>query len=407
MEPIMERCAGLDVHQETVVACVMYGPLDQRPKKEIQTFSTTTKGLLELADWLTERACMDVAMESTGVYWKPVWNVLEQEFRITLGNAQRIKNIPGRKTDVKDAEWICRLMRCGMIPASLVPPRDIREARDLTRRRRKLVQMLTSEKNRVHKVLQDANIKLTTYVTDLFGVSGRALLEKLINGEVLTEEQVREIAKGKLKKKVPQLVEAMNGRVNKHHRKMLARIMKHYDFLKEEIAELEQEIQLILQPYQHELELLDTIPGINQDGAADILAEIGPDMSAFETEHHLASWATVSPGQNESAGKKKKTGTGKGNNYLKTALNQAANASIRSKDTRLGNFYRSVLKRQGHKKAVGAVSHLIIRIAYHMLQTGTPYQEMGDRFVRKKKEPNVNTLIKRIEQLGYNVQLIQ
>jgi transposase len=405
MEPILERCAGLDVHQETIVACAMYGSLDRRPKKEIRTFSTTTKGLMQMADWLIELDCLDVAMESTGVYWKPVWNIFEQEFRITLGNAQRIKNIPGRKTDVKDAEWICQLLRCGMIPPSHVPPRDIREARDLTRRRRKMVQLLTSEKNRLHKVLQDANIKLTTYVTDLFGVSGRALIESLINGEVLTEEQVRNLVKSQLKKKVPQIVEALNGRLTAHHRKLMRRIMNHFEFLEEEIADLEQEIQIVLQPYKRELELLDSIPGINKDGAADILAEIGPDMSAFPTENHLASWATVCPGQHESAGKKKGAKTGKGNKYLKTALCQAANAAIRSRDTRLGQFYSSVLRRQGKLKAVVAVSHLIIRIIHHMLKTDTLYQEMGDRFIKKKKEPKVETLIKQIEKLGYSIQL--
>jgi len=405
MEPILERCAGLDVHQETVVACFMHGSLDKRPKKEIKTFATTTKGLMQLVEWLAAFECMDVAMESTGVYWKPVWNILEQEFRITLGNAQRIKNIPGRKTDVKDAEWICQLLRCGMIPPSYVPPRDIREARDLTRRRRKMVQLLTSEKNRLHKVLQDANIKLTTFVTDLFGVSGRALIEKLIDGEILTEDEVRNIVKTQLRKKVPQIVEALNGRLTEHHRKLMARIMKHYEYLKEEITDLEQEIQTLLKPYQRELELLDTIPGINKDGAADILAEIGPDMSAFPTEHHLASWATVCPGQHESAGKKKGAKTGKGNKYLKTALCQAANAAIRSKDTRLGSFYRSVLKRKGHLKAVVAVSHLIIRIIYHMLKTSTPYQEMGDRFMKKKNSPKVESLIKQIMKLGYSIQI--
>jgi Transposase and inactivated derivatives len=405
MEPILERCAGLDVHQETVVACVMYGPLNGRPAKELRTFPTTTKGLMQLADWLSERDCRDVAMESTGVYWKPVWNILETEFRLTLGNAQRIKNIPGRKTDAKDAEWICQLMRCGMIPGSYVPPREIREARDLTRRRRKMVQALTSEKNRVHKVLQDANIKLTTPVTDLFGVSGRALLQSLIDGEVLMEEQLLDVVKGKLRKKIPQIVEALNGRVTAHHRKMLERIMKHVVFLEEEIADLEMDIKNALKPYQKELDLLDTIPGINQDAAADILAEIGPNMDAFPTDHHLASWATLCPGQNESAGKKRGAKTGKGNKYLKATVNQASNANVRSKDTRLYLFYQRIKRRSGHSQAIVAVSHLIIRIIYYMLKTGTPYQELGDRFESKKNQPSLNSLIRRIQKLGYDVQI--
>jgi len=383
----------------------MYGPLNERPANELRTFPTTTKGLMQLADWLSERDCRDVAMESTGVYWKPVWNILETEFRLTLGNAQRIKNIPGRKTDAKDAEWICQLMRCGMIPGSYVPPREIREARDLTRRRRKMVQALTSEKNRVHKVLQDANIKLTTPVTDLFGVSGRALLQSLIDGEVLMEEHLLDVVKGKLRKKIPQIVEALNGRVTAHHRKMLERIMKHIVFLEEEIADLEMDIKNALKPYQKELDLLDTIPGINQDAAADILAEIGPNMDAFPTDHHLASWATLCPGQNESAGKKRGAKTGKGNKYLKATVNQASNANVRSKDTRLYLFYQRIKRRSGHSQAIVAVSHLIIRIIYYMLKTGTPYQELGDRFESKKNQPSLNNLIRRIQKLGYEVQI--
>jgi transposase len=304
MDAILETCAGLDVHQETVVACVLKGPLDKKPKQEVRTFGTTTAELLKLQDWLSECECVEVAMESTGVYWKPIWNILEDTCRLTLANPAKIKNMPGKKTDVMDAVWIAQLHRCGLIEGSFVPKEEIRDLRDLTRYRRKLVQHATQEKNRIHKILQDANIKLTTFVSDLFGVSGRVLLESIMNGEVLEAEDVRNMVKTKLKHKVPQLIEALNGRLRSHHRRMMKRHWDHLQYLENEILELEQEINTLLQPYREEMELLDTIPGINLDAAASILAEIGPDMSQFPTDAHLASWAGVCPANNESAGKK-------------------------------------------------------------------------------------------------------
>jgi transposase len=305
MDAILERCAGLDVHQETVVACILTGRLDKKPRQEIQTFGTTTRELLKLHDWLLESGCTHVAMESTGVYWKPVWNVLESSFELTLANPQRIKNVPGKKTDMKDAVWIAQLLRCGLIEASFVPPEDIRDLRDLTRYRRKLMEAATAEKNRIHKILQDANIKLSTYITDVFGVSGRALLESVMNGEVLGPDQVKSMVKAQVRKKVPQLVDALNGRVRAHHRKMIRRHYDHLTYLEKEIEALETEIEELLSPYRKEMDLLDTIPGIDKDAAASILAEIGTDMSVFPSEGHLASWGGLSPGNNESAGKKK------------------------------------------------------------------------------------------------------
>lgn len=305
MDAIVERCAGLDVHQETVVACVMYGPLDRKPQQETKTFGTTTKELLKLHDWLVEQRITHAAMESTGVYWKPVWNVLEDSFELLLANAQRIKNVPGRKTDVKDAAWIAQLLRCGLIEGSFVPPEEIRDLRDLTRYRRKLVNDATAEKNRIHKILQDGNIKMTTYITDIFGVSGRALLESLINGEVLETEQLQTMVKTQLKKKVPVLVEALNGRVRVHHRDMIRRHYDHLLYVEQEVAALETRIDQLIPPYEKEIELLDTVPGINRDAAASILAEIGADMSVFPTEAHLAAWGGLCPSNNESAGKKR------------------------------------------------------------------------------------------------------
>ncbi|MGF7050823.1 transposase [Paenibacillus sp. DS2015] len=305
MDAILERCAGLDVHQETVVACVLVGPLDRKPKQEIKTFGTTTKELLRLLDWLTEQECSHVGMESTGVYWKPVWNILEGSFTLVLANAQRIRNVPGRKTDVKDSAWIARLLRCGLIESSFVPPEDIRDLRNYTRYRRKLVGDATAEKNRIHKILQDANIKLTTYVSDVFGVSGLALLQSVVNGEVLEAETIKSMVFTSLKKKVPDLIEALNGRVRTHHRTMIRMHLDHLEYLEKQLQELEQQIDNLVNPYRNEIELLITIPGIQKDAAASILAEIGTDMSIFPTDAHLASWAGLSPGNNESAGKKK------------------------------------------------------------------------------------------------------
>lgn len=404
MDAIIERCAGLDVHQETVVACVMYGPLDRKPKQDTQTFPTTTKGLLALHDWLLQWECTHVAMESSGVYWKPVWNILEDSFTLVLANAQRIKNVPGRKTDVNDAAWIAQLLRCGLITPSFVPPEDIRDLRDLTRYRRRLLGHATSEKNRIHKILQDANIKLTTYVSDLFGVSGRALLEAVINGEVLTAEQVRDLVKTSLKRKVPELLDALNGRVRKHHRRMMRMHMDHLLYIENQIAELEQEIDRLLQPYRESVTLIQTIPGIKEDAAAVILAEIGNDMSCFPSDAHLASWGGLSPGNNESAGKKKSTRTTKGNKSLKAVLCQAAWAASKTKGTRLASFFYRVQKRRGQKKATMATAHLLLRIIYHMLQDRVPYQELGWEYVPNPTR-GVEYWIRKIESQGFTVQL--
>jgi len=301
MEAVLECCVGLDVHQETVVACVIFGPLEHRPKKEIRTFGTTTP-----ADWLEEQKCSHVAMESTGIYWKSVWNILEVgSFKLILANAQRIKNVPGRKTDVKDAEWIAQLLRSGLIEGSFVPPIEIRNLRDLTRYRKKLLQDTTQEKNRIHKVLQDANIKITTYISDIFGVSGRNILECLLAGEVITADGITRMVKGKIRNKVPGLVDALNNRLHSHHREMIRFSWRHLEYLEQTILEIEVRIEQCLNPYRQEVELLDSIPGVSNTAAAIVIAELGTDMSVFPTDKHAASWAGVSPGNNESAGKKK------------------------------------------------------------------------------------------------------
>lgn len=300
METIVDKGCGLDVHKETVVACVMGTGIE----KEVRTYGTMTGELLELKEWLKGLGITHVAMESTGVYWKPVFNILEDSFDIKLVNARHIKNVPGRKTDVQDCEWICKLLRCGLVRGSFVPDRDIRELRDLTRYRKKLVQTVSAEKNRIQKVLEDANIKLSSVLSDSFGVSGSRIIEELLKG-LLTAEEMSALAKGKLKKKKDQIKESLEGYVSQHHRFMVEASLSHIRHLEGQIEEIDKAVSQKLKKYEEEWELLQTIPGVKEQGAASIIAEIGTDMDRFPTEEHLASWAGMSPGNNESAGKKK------------------------------------------------------------------------------------------------------
>lgn len=304
LEAIVERCCGLDVHRDTVVACLLVGTLNEQPRKEIRTFSTMSKGLLELLSWLQEAECTHVAMESTGVYWKPVYHVLEGSFELKLANAQRIKNVPGRKTDISDAEWLAKLLRSGLIEGSFVPPQEIRELRELTRYRKKLVGNATAEKNRIQKLLESCGMKLSSVISDVFGASGRSLLDKLMNKGYLDEETIRSLVKGHIKKKVPQLVDALQGKLSSHQRFLLKQSWEHLMYLERSLEQIDEAIDQHLQPYRVEMDLLQTIPGIDQTAASAVLAEIGADMLQFHSERHLASWAGLSPGNNESAGKK-------------------------------------------------------------------------------------------------------
>jgi len=304
MEAILEHCCGLDVHRDTVVACLLSGNLQDRPHKEIRTFSTMSKGLHELEAWIQAASCTHVAMESTGVYWKPVYHVLEQSCEIRLANAQRIKNVPGRKTDISDAEWIAKLLRSGLIEGSFVPPQDIRELRELTRHRKKLVHHMTAEKNRIQKVLESAGIKLASVISDVFGVTGRALLRQLMDNGRLDKESVRSLVKGQIKNKVPQLMDALQGKLSSHHRFLLAQSWQHLTHLEHSIQDFDETIDSHLAPYRVEIEILRTLPGVDVTAASAILAEIGADMLQFHSERHLASWAGLSPGNYESAGKK-------------------------------------------------------------------------------------------------------
>lgn len=300
MEIFVEKGCGLDVHKETVVACVM----GEGIKKETRTYSAMTNDLLRLKEWLKEAEITHVAMESTGIYWKPVFNILEDSFEVVLVNARHIKNVPGRKTDVKDSEWLCKLLRNGLVKGSFVPPKDIRELRDLTRYKRKLTQAISAEKNRVQKVLEDANIKLSSVVSDTFGVSGSEIIEALINGGLSIEEMC-DLSRGRLKKKRQEIKEALVGNFQEHHKFMIKASLTHIKSMERIISELDLEIDKKLERYREEYDLLQTIPGVKEHGAASLIAEIGVDMSVFPTEAHLSSWAGVSPGNNESAGKKK------------------------------------------------------------------------------------------------------
>lgn len=408
MEAILERCAGLDVHQETVVACVLSGPLDQSPHMEVRSFGTMTDELLSLGDWLTDMQCTHVAMESTGVFWKPVWNVLEAfDFELLLANAHHIKNLPGRKTDIKDAEWIAKLLRCGLVEGSFVPPVEIRELRDLTRYRKKLVHDATSEKNRIHKLLQDANVKLTTHMSDIFGSSGRILLQKIVDGETITLPFLEQQMKGALKHKSPKLLQSLNSRLRKHHRDLIRMSWNHLLFIEQSIADVEKEIRNHLIAKQEAVDLLVTIPGVNEQSASIILAEIGTDMSQFKSEHSLSAWAGVSPGNHESAGKKKQQRARSGNSMLKAILCECAWAASMTRNTRLSARYWSWVKRLGKKKALVALGHTLLRIIYHILLTKRPYFEIGPDYLERYKTENhrrrQTQLIKQLEAEGYTI----
>jgi transposase len=407
MDAIVQSCAGLDVHQKTVVACVLYGPLEEKPKGEMKSFGTTTGELLELADWLRDKEVSVVAMESTGIYWRPVWNVLEGNgYELVLANARKVKNVAGRKTDQRDAEWLAQLLRCGLVEKSFVPNVEQRDLRDLTRRRRKLLQDITQEKNRVHKMLQDANIKLTSVVSDLFGVSGRALLAALTERRDISPELVSAVVKGKLVKKVPELNDALVGRVRPHHRKMIAYSLEHIQFLEKQVKALEEEIDHMIEPFRVEVELLCTIPGIEKPVAAEIVAEIGTDMSIFPSEQQLANWIGVAPGNFESAGKSKGGRTPKGNRYIKSSLVQCAWAASRTKDTRLsGRFWRLArrLGRDARKKALVATAHTLVSIIYYVLSTGNPYQEFGPSYGARSAADREQYLARELQKLGYSV----
>jgi len=401
MEIIIERGCGLDVHKGTVVACIMGTGI----KKEIRTYTTMTNDLLRLKEWIQEAGITHVAMESTGVYWKPVFNILEDQFEVILVNARHVKNVPGRKTDVQDSEWLCRLLRSGLVSGSFIPPRDIRELRDLTRHKRKLIQAIVAEKQRVEKVLEDANIKLSSIASDSFGASGKRIIEELIKGKLRTEEMA-ELSKGRLRQKRGELKEALVGQVREHHKFMIKVSLKHIRAMEKILLDVERKIQeKIDRQYQEEYALLQTIPGVKGE-ASTLIAEMGVDMGRFPSEQHLSSWAGMSPGNNESAGKKKPGSTTYGNKCLKTMLTEFAWVASKTKDTYLRSKYHSLVGRRGKKKALVALGHKILIMCYHILKYRCAYKELGvDYLDRRRKDKIASSYIKRLHHLGYEVIL--
>jgi transposase len=374
MDILHDRCAGLDVHKKTVVACVRHVAADGRVEKQTRTFGTMTADLLELADWLKAQGVRHAAMESTGVYWKPIWHILDGAFELILVNARHIKQVPGRKTDVKDAEWIAQLLQHGLLSPSFVPPEPIRELRDLTRQRAQLVADKASVANRVHKTLEDANIKLASVATDILGASGRAMIAKLIRGES-DPEVLADEARASLKKKVIPLRRALEGRVTEHHRFLLETLMDQLRGLEDLIARYTARIEEAMRPFAQAEARLMTIPGVGRQAAEVIVAEIGADMSRFPTAGHLASWAGLCPGNNESGGKRRGGKTTKGSRWLRTTLVQVAWAASHTKKTTFGATYRRWAKRLGKKKALVAVARKILVLAYTLLKIATDYQE--------------------------------
>lgn len=442
MQVVYEWCAGLDVHKKTVVACRIKAEGKRPSRREVKTFGTMTRDLLSLSDWLSEWGCSHVAMESTGDYWKPIFNVLEANFEVLLVNAQHVKRVPGRKTDVQDAEWLADLLQHGLLKASYIPPASQRDLRDLTRYRTTLVQERTRVVNRVQKVLESANIKLSSVASDTLGVSGRAMLEALIKGQK-DPAQLAELAKGRLRNKQAQLEQALTGFFRPHHRFLLSHLLSHLDFLEHQLdqlcAEIVQQIESMSVPPEDlqppsggssepsELEttssmspeagpllptqavdLWDTIPGIDQTVAQVMVAELGVDMTRFPTERHVASWVGLAPGNHESAGKHYSGRTTKGNPALRLALIQAAWAASRTKGTYLSALYRRLAARRGKKRALVAVAHSILTAAYHMACRRETYQEVGNTyFDEHRKDAVVSRLSRRLEKMGYAVTLAQ
>jgi transposase len=406
MEAIVERCCGLDVHQATVVACLLVGRPDQKPRKVVRTFGTMTEELIALREWLRDEGCTHVGMESTGVYWMPVYTILEEgAFEIVIGNATHIKQVPGRKTDVKDSEWIADLLRHGLIRPSFVPPKPLRELRDLLRYRRKLVESAMCERNRTLKLLETANIKLASVASDVFGRSGRRMLRALLEGRQ-TPAEMADLAKGSLRKKLPRLQTALDGRVEDHHRFLLAMQLDRIEQVEASIQQLDQRIDDKLVPYAEQHVRLMQIPGVDRVGAAVLIAELGVDMSVFPSVRHAAAWAGVCPGNNESAGKRKGQPGRKGNIHLTTTLVQAAMSASKTKGTYLKEKYWRLKARRGAMRAALAVAHKILIAAYHMLLHGVAYKDLGTAHLdRASTTATKRTLVKRLERLGYRVTL--
>ncbi|EHQ90856.1 LOW QUALITY PROTEIN: transposase [Desulfosporosinus youngiae DSM 17734] len=401
MEVLHERCCGLDVHKKSITACII------TPKgKEIHTFSTMTRNLIELVDWVKDNRCSHVAMESTGDYWKPIYNLLETEdLQPMVVNAQHIKTVPGRKTDVKDAEWIARLLRHGLVQGSFIPNRDQRELKEVVRYRRSIVEERTREVNRLQKVLEGGNIKLSSVASNVLGVSGRNMLEAMIKGEEDTSV-LADFALKKLKDKKEDLKLALEGLLGAHQLFMLEKQLAHIDYLNELISKLDEEIEKRMTPFAEELKLLDSIPGVGKRTAEQIIAEVGTDMSRFPTPGHLCSWAGMTPGHDESAGKKSPQRRVKGNKKLRSALTEAAKAAARKKNNYLSAQYHRIAARRGKNKASIAVGHTILSLVHILLTRKQEYVDLGyNYFDERKKDSLIKNSIKKLESLGLVVSV--
>ena len=401
MDVTYDRCAGLDVHKKTVVACVM-SPEGQ----ETRSFNTMTKGLLEMADWLVQRQVTHVAMESSGVFWKPIYNLLEGlDLTLLVVNARHIKAVPGRKTDVKDAEWIADLLRHGLLRGSYIPDRSQRELREVVRYRRNLVGERARTINRIQQVLEGANIKLSSVATDIVGVSGRAMLEQLARGSE-DAEAMAALAKGRMRNKRLELEQALRGLMGSHQRMLLQSQLRHLDFLGQEIAQLDDEVAARMGPFEEAIQQLDGVTGVGARTAQEVLAEIGLDMSRFPSAGHLSSWAHICPGNHESAGKRKSGATGHGNRWLRSALVEAARSAARTKGTYLSAQYHRLAARRGDKRAILAVAHTILVTIYHLLRDGTIFHDLGGNyFDQRDQQATLRRAVRRIERLGYKVAL--
>lgn len=407
MRIVYQNVAGLDVHKKVVVACRIVQTADGGWERETRSFGTMTADLLQLSDWLTQHEVTHVAMESTGEYWKPIFNILEENFEIILVNAQSVSKVPGRKTDQGDAEWLAELMQYGLLRASFIPPEGQRELRELTRYRTSFIRERSNLINRLQKVLESGNIKLASVASDIMGISSRAILAAIIVGEDSPEEMA-ELAKGRMRNKREELTKALEGRVKPHHRFVLTELLCQIDSVEETITRFDEEIEAYCRPFEEAVELLDTIPGVARQTAEIIVSEIGIDMSRFPTAKDLAAWAGVAPGNNESAGKRRSGKTRKGNKPLRAALTQAAQAAAHTKNTYLSAQFHRLNMRRGKKKAIGAVAHSILIIAYHLIKRSEPYHELGgDYFDTTDPQKTAKRLVNRLERLGYLVSIQQ
>lgn len=404
MEMLYLRCAGLDVHKKTVVACRRV-VLNGKTHEDVASFATTTRGLLELSDWLAEAECTMVAMEATGSYWKPVWHILEGNFDLLLANAAHIRNVPGRKSDVNDATWIAQLLAHGLIRGSFVPPPSTQDLRDLTRTRKQVVREVSQHSLRVQRILEDCNIKLSSVISNVLGVSGRQILGAMIAGES-DPKRLAALGHGRLQCTRENLEAALEGRVRPHHRFLLGQHLQMVDSLHGSIQQIEAQIEAVLQPFHDAFKLLQTVPGVKAISAHAILGEVGADMSRFPSAAHLRSWATICPRMDESAGKRRSTRMRKGGGWIKPVLIQCAWAASREKGTYLQAQFLRVKSRRGAKKAAGAVAASILTAVYYILRDGVPYQDLGpDHYIKRDKDRIARRLAKRIEDLGYEVQI--